>query len=451
MIRLLLSAPASGSGKTVMTCALLSALRHRGLAPVGFKCGPDYLDPMLYAAACGIPGRTLDAFFMEPNCLRLWFARGCQNHGAAVCEGAMGYYDGLGGVSDACSTYAIARTLDLPVVLVLSVRGAALTLAAQIRGLASFRRDSHVAAVLLSGGTPELQRTLAPVLEREGGIPVLGGLPTLSQGELPSRHLGLASDVPHLSERFHALGTALEHHADLDRLAALCEGPPPDPPRLPQKPPAVRIAVAQDAAFSFLYPETVDALRDAGGEIVWFSPLRDASLPGMIGGLYLPGGYPELYAAALAENIPLRRSIAAAVREELPTVAEGGGFLYLSASLQDSSGASYPMAGVLPGQGFPAGKLVRFGYTSLEAEADSLLFRRGESVPAQEFHHWDSTHPGEDLRAVKPLTGRSWPCAYGSPTLYAGFPQLSFAGRPVLAERFVEAAASYRNGNKYGT
>ncbi|MBQ1359057.1 MAG: cobyrinic acid a,c-diamide synthase, partial [Ruthenibacterium sp.] len=207
-----------------------------------------------------------------------------------------------------------------------------------------------------------------------------------------------------------------------------------------------RIAVARDEAFCFSYAETLESLRDAGAELVFFSPVHDAALPGGAGGLYLPGGYPELYAGQLSQNAAMRRAVRRAVEAGLPTVAECGGFLYLGRSLEGEDGAVHPMAGALPGAGVRRQKLVRFGYAQLTARADSLLLRAGETVPVHEFHYWDSTENGAAFNAQKPATGRSWTCGFAGPALYAAFPHLYFAGRPQLAERFVRAAAAFQSG-----
>ena len=176
-------------------------------------------------------------------------------------------------------------------------------------------------------------------------------------------------------------------------------------------------------------------------ELCYFSPLRDAALPQHIGGLYLPGGYPELYAAQLAANTAMRCAINTAVQRGLPTVAECGGFLYLGQTLEDDAGTAHPMAGVLPGEGFRVGRLVRFGYAALTPQADSMLFRAGEPVPVHEFHHWDSTCNGTAFAAQK-ANGRHWDCGFANGHLYAGFPHLYWAGTP-LPQRFVTAAAQY--------
>ena len=195
---------------------------------------------------------------------------------------------------------------------------------------------------------------------------------------------------------------------------------------------------------SLTYAETLEAFRDAGAEVVFFSPLRDTALPENIGGLYLPGGYPELHAKELSENTSLLREIKQKIESGLPTAAECGGFLYLGQSLTDAEGQSWPMAGVLPGEAKDAGRLVRFGYAALSADSDSMLFRAGESFPIHEFHHWDSTANGVALAAKKPVGGAEWRCGFIDEHFYAGFPHLYWAGTP-LPERFVAAAESYQN------
>ena len=446
MIQFLLAAPRSGSGKTTMTCALLMALKRRGCAPCAFKSGPDYIDPMFHRAVLGVESRSLDLFFSAPETVRTLYAKGAAGHGAAVCEGAMGFYDGLGGVSDRASAWHLADTLGLPVLLVVEPKGQSLTLAAELKGLVNFRTPSHIAGILLNNCTARMHALLAPMLEKETGLPVLGFLPKLPEAVIGSRHLGLytAAEVENLQQKLALLADAAEEHIDWPRLLALCEKEPPALPVQPETPPArVRIAVAQDEAFCFTYAETLEAFRDAGAEVVFFSPLRDTALPENIGGLYLPGGYPELHAKELSENTSLLREIKRKIESGLPTAAECGGFLYLGQSLTDAEGQSWPMAGVLPGEAKDAGRLVRFGYATLSADSDSLLFRAGESFPIHEFHHWDSTANGTALAAKKPVGGAAWRCGFVNEHFYAGFPHLYWAGTP-LPQRFAAAAENYR-------
>ena len=363
MIRLLIAAPASGSGKTSVTCALLTALQKRGLDPCAFKCGPDYIDPMFHRSVLGVESHNLDLFLAEETAAQEQFRRWTAGHGAAVCEGVMGLYDGVGGTTDRASAWHVARTLDLPVILVVRPKGTSLTLAAQIQGLQAFREPDCIKGVILNDCTAMLYSHLKPMLERETGIPVLGCLPHLKEAEFESRHLGLytPAEIQNLAERLTVLAEALERYVDVERLLGLCDDGTAARAWPAEAARGVPIAVARDEAFCFTYPETLEALERAGARPAFFSPLEDRGLPAGACGLYLPGGYPELYAEALSANEPMRRAVAEAVRSGMPTVAECGGFLYLGKTLQDAGGAEWPMADVLPGRGFPAGKLVRFG------------------------------------------------------------------------------------------
>lgn len=451
MIECMIAAPQSGGGKTVMTCALLAALKQCGVSPCAFKCGPDYIDPMFHRAVLGIESHNLDLFLSSEETVRSLFARYTAGHGAAVCEGVMGYYDGVGGTTTRASAWHLADTLQLPVLLVLRPKGASLTLAASVRGLQNFRADSHLAGILLNDCKPMLYQTLAPMLERETGLPVLGYLPPMEQAQFQSRHLGLytSGEIADLTERVEALGQQAQKTLDLPKILELCRRPDTAKSVTP-KPAAehITIAVARDEAFCFCYAETLDALRAAGAEPVFFSPLRDVALPSGCGGLYLPGGYPELYAKQLSQNTAMRTAIRDAVQGGLPTVAECGGFLYLGKSLEDPQGAVWPMAGVLPGTGVRTERLVRFGYAELTSETDNLLLQAGERVPIHEFHYWDSTQNGEACTARKPTGTRSWKCGFASPQLFASFAHLYMAGTPQLAQRFAAAALQYERKQK---
>ena len=441
MMQFLVAAPCSGSGKTTVTLALLAALKARGADPCAFKAGPDYIDPMFHRQALGIPSHNLDLFLSGPDTVKALYARYAAGHGAAVCEGAMGFYDGQG-LTTRASAWELAHTLDLPVVLVVQPKGASVTLAAQIRGLLAFRPCSHLAGVILNHCPEKLYRMLRPMLEAETGLPVLGYLPPVPEALAESRHLGLwtPGEIPGLEAKIARLAQALV--LDWPRLEALTQkAPPAAAPAAPAAQNAVPLAVARDAAFCFAYAETLDALQQAGARLVFFSPIEDTALPEGVGGLYLPGGYPELYAQALSQNHAMRSSIARAVAQGLPTAAECGGFLYLGQSLEDPQGAVWPMAGVLPGCGTRAGHLVRFGYATLTAKTDSLLFRAGEQLPVHEFHHWDSSCNGTAFTARKNQTTQ-WDCGFASQNLYAGFPHLYWAGT-ALPQRFAAAAHAY--------
>lgn len=226
MIEWLVAAPASGGGKTVLACALLQALKRRGLSPCAFKCGPDYIDSMFHRAVLGVASCNLDLFLSDETAVRRLYARGCAGHGAAIVEGVMGLYDGLGGVTDRASAWHMADTLGLPVLLCLRPKGSSLTLAAQVKGLQAFRRDSHIAALFLTDCSAMLYQTLSPMLERETGLPVLGYLPHMETAVVESRHLGLrtAGEIKDLAARLCAVAAVLEETLDWPRFFALGRG-----------------------------------------------------------------------------------------------------------------------------------------------------------------------------------------------------------------------------------
>lgn len=441
MRRLMIAAMSSGSGKTVLSCGLLAALKARGISAEAFKCGPDYIDPMFHSRVLGVPSRNLDLFLQGEAGVRRTLAR--QRAQFGLLEGAMGFYDGVGGTDEA-SAWRVAQLTDTPVLLAVRPKGASLTLAAQIKGMQNFRENSHLAGLFLTDCKPMLYAHLRPILERETGLPVLGYLPPMEEARLESRHLGLltAGEIADFNDRFAAVARQLEKTADLEGILALGREAEPAVKTSQVQPPRVKIAVARDKSFCFYYADNLDALKEAGAELVFFSPLTDKALP-EADGLYLGGGYPELYLEQLSQNTGLLSEIRRAIQKGMPTLAECGGFLYLQQCLDSDQGQQFQLVGALPGRGFSTPRLQRFGYLHLMGDRDSMLFRSGEPVPAHEFHYWDCTANGTDLQARKP-NGKSWRCGYVGPRLYAAFPHLHFGGKIPLAQRFVAAMLDYQ-------
>ena len=441
--RILLAGTNSGCGKTTLTCALLQALVNRGLSVGAFKCGPDYIDPMFHSQIIGAKSANLDSFFFPGNTLRYLLAKNSTGCDVSVLEGVMGYYDGLGLDSCRASTYEVAKETHTPVVLVVGAAGAALSVLAVIQGFLSFLPDNQIQGVILNRCSPMAYPVLAEAIrQRFGGqIRPLGYLPPMPQCALESRHLGLvtAHETQELKAVLTSLGNLGTRYLDLDGLLELAQsaGKLPACPKeeLPSGSP-VRIAVAQDRAFSFYYADNLELLERLGAELCFFSPMKDEAIPQGCQGLILGGGYPELYGAALADNHSMRDSIKKAVEAGMPTIAECGGFLYLQESLTGPDGRVYPMVKALPGRACMTKKLVRFGYLTLEAKEDSLLLAAGERIPAHEFHYSDSDCCGSGYLAQKP-SGKCWECGVVNENLYAGYPHIHFGGNPQVARRFL--------------
>ncbi len=448
--RILLTAPASGSGKTLITCGILQALVNRGLKVASFKCGPDYIDPMFHGNVIGTKSRNLDTFFTDPDTTRYLFCKNASGCDVAVAEGVMGYYDGLGGMKTEGSTYDAACTLDLPTILIVNGRGASLSLLALVKGFLEYRKDSHIRAVILNQVSPMIYQGLKRQMEEELGIRVLGYVPKVTELALESRHLGLKlpGEIRELKEKLARLAEVLEDTLDLDGLLALAKEAPdlqavrPDFPVLPEgKRP--RIAVAQDEAFCFTYLDNLELLEDMGAELVPFSPLEDETLPEGAKGMILSGGYPELHAARLSGNTSMLRAIRRAVENGMPCIAECGGFLYLHRELEGADGVYYPMAGVIDAKAYRTDRLGRFGYITLEAGKDQLLGSRGMTIRGHEFHYWDSERCGEDFHARKPAGCREWDCVCAGESLYAGFPHLFYYSNPDAAYEFLKKCGEY--------
>ncbi|HWR23798.1 MAG TPA: cobyrinate a,c-diamide synthase [Feifaniaceae bacterium] len=435
--RILIAGTHSGCGKTTVTLAILSALKARELPLAAFKCGPDYIDPMFHREALGVFSRNLDPFFCTAGQLRAALAE--QSDEFSVIEGVMGYYDGAG-PEGAFSTYGVARDTETPVILVINAKGMYASAGALLRGFMGFKRQSNVRGVIFNGVPQGHYEGLKQIAMDAGAVP-LGFLPYERELSIGSRHLGLvtAGEIGDLQGKLRALGALAQEYIDIGGVLALAASAPTLNEKVQKISPIanVRVAVARDAAFCFLYEENLALLRALGCELCFFSPLSDTALPKNIGALYLPGGYPELHLVALAENAAMRSAVKTAVENGLPTLAECGGFLYLHDSLD-----GFPVAGVIPAKAYKTEKLQRFGYVTLTAKQGNLLCEAGESIRAHEFHYDESEFCGGAFTAQKP-NGRAWDCIHASESLWAGFPHLYFPANASFAERFVRKANDY--------
>ena len=459
--RIMLAAPKSGSGKTLLTCGLLEVLRRRGLNPIACKCGPDYIDPMFHRYVLGIPGRNLDSFFLPAEGVRKVLVDAVREEqaGIAVLEGVMGYYDGLGGTETSASSWEIAEITDTPAILVLDCKGASLSAAAMASGFLHFRKKSHIAGVILNRVSSMYYERLAAAVEEASGLPVLGYLPESEEYRMESRHLGLflPGEIDRLRERIGRLADQMEKSIAVDRVLEVAgmlplrienkekekaenesmeaESIAKFPACQEQKVTSrVRIGVARDEAFCFYYQENFRLLEQMGAELVYFSPLRDKKIPDRVDGLLFGGGYPENYARELAKNAAMRESIRRSIAAGMPFLAECGGFLYLHRTLEGSDGKHWEMAGVYPFDAYRTNRLRRFGYVR-------LLTSSGQEIHGHEFHYWESEDPGTDWEAVKPTGNRSWRCIHEKGGQIGGFPHLYYASCPDFLRKWLDECA----------
>lgn len=454
--RVMLAAPSSGSGKTMITCGILQAFVNRQLSPASFKCGPDYIDPMFHTKVIGAKSRNLDTFFTDEKTTRYLFARNASSAGVSVLEGVMGIYDGLGGTTARASSYELASVTDTPVILIVNARGMSLSVIPLIQGYLDYQKRLGrpvIRGVILNQMTKMTYLMLKDLIQEQTGIRAYGYVPRLSDCTIESRHLGLVTpdEITGLQETLMRLSGELEQCLDIDGILTLAneakdyEENEMQSPKSFQKEKA-KIAVAVDEAFCFYYQDNLGLLSEMGAEIVTFSPLHDRELPKGIGGLILGGGYPELYASELSANMSMKEQIAEAIRSGMPYLAECGGFMYLHEEMEDMEGHAYPMCGVIPGRSYRTEKLGRFGYITLSSDQEvsgQQLLPPGETIRGHEFHYFDSTNSGSDYRAKKPAGRREWDCIHGSAATAAGYPHLYYWSNPQFAANFLHAAAHY--------
>jgi cobyrinic acid a,c-diamide synthase len=446
--RVVIAGTHSGCGKTSVAAGLLRALRRRGNQLQPYKVGPDFLDPPHLTQAAGRTCRNLDGWMLPQGTLTEIFARGAEGADAAVIEGMMGLYDGVGGTGDEGSTAEVARWLGAPVILVVDVSASARSAAASALGFTVFDPGLNVAGVIAnSAGGPRHVQTLRDALG-SSGIPLLGTLPTNPDVAVAERHLGL---LPPDDGAVDALADAVAEYVDLDAVLRIARTAPPVVAGVPVFPPmpmapAVRVAVARDEAFSFYYQDALELLEAHGAALLPFSPLRDAEPPPS-DGLYLGGGHPESFAAGLAENTSMRQAIASAVRGGLPVYAECGGLLYLTERIEDTGGRAHPMVGAVPGVTRMHDRPAALSYVTLQAVDDSLLLHSGETVRAHEFHYSTVALDGPVRFAYRSAEGRGIETGFDGvylPGGVASYAHVHLAALPAMAERFVAACRRSR-------
>ncbi|WP_037607275.1 cobyrinate a,c-diamide synthase [Streptacidiphilus rugosus] len=463
--RLVLAAPASGTGKTTVATGLMAALTARGLRVSPHKVGPDYIDPGYHALATGRPGRNLDAFMSGPERIAPLLAHGAAGADVAVVEGVMGLYDGAAQRGELASTAHVAKLLRAPVVLVVDASSQSRSVAALVHGFASWDPQVRIGGVILNRvASDRHELLLREALEEGGGVPVLGALRRSGGVATPSRHLGLVPVVERDAEALRAvreMGELVAAGVDLDALLALARSAPElhgpawnadeeiaalgsagSTALVPDAPSGTRpvVALAGGAAFSFSYAENAELLTAAGAEVVPFDPLHDEKLPERTAALVIGGGFPEVYASELSANRALRDEITALAQSGAPLAAECAGLLYLCRELDGK-----PMCGVLDAEAAMSPRLT-LGYREAVALSDSPLAVAGTRLAGHEFHRTVTT-PGAGPAPAwgwRAHDGRPTTEGFTSPTLHASYLHLHWTAAPALPARLVEHAARYR-------
>lgn len=467
--RFMIAAPKSGSGKTMITCALLQLLMDSGKNVLSYKCGPDYIDPMFHKKVLGVPSKNLDTFFTDEKTTVQLFLDERADGDFAVLEGVMGLYDGLGGIYEQGSSYHLAKVTQTPIILVVDAKGMGKSVLALIAGFLQYDTHHLIKGVLLNRMSKGYYDIIKPLIEKDLSVKVVGYFQEQKDIGLSSRHLGLVmpDELSDIKKQLNETADRLKKTIDMDLFIDIAEAADEigdsgsadvyneknigncDQNEFLQNKAinTVNIAVAMDEAFCFYYEDNLRMLEKCGAQLLYFSPLHDTSLPEDCDAMLLGGGYPELYAKELSKNVSMLNAIKKAFRAGMPTVAECGGFMYLHTYIHNQN-CVFDMAGALDGECHFKGKLVRFGYIELE-EKHSNFLPPDEKIRAHEFHYYDSTDNGADCIATKPATGRSYDCVISRDNYWLGFPHLYYPSNPHFAESLVRKAYEYRR-NKNG-
>jgi cobyrinic acid a,c-diamide synthase len=453
---LLVSGTASGVGKTTVALAIMAGLRRRGLAVQPYKCGPDFLDTGHHTRICGRAARNLDTWMLSVEANRSVLRNAARGADVIVAEGMMGLFDGKNGGTEIGSSAEIAKLLRLPVVLVVDAAKSARSVAAVVLGFEMFDAELRLAGVILNRVAGERHYEMVrEAIESSCKTKILGWLPLEPVIAIPERHLGLQAAAEQTADgheaAIDAFAALAAKHLDLDGLLQLecgLEMAGVEPARVATFSSAdvVRVGVPSDHAFSFYYQDNLDLLRGQGAEIVWFSPLTDASLPAGLDGLYLGGGYPELHAERLSSNRQMLEEVRTFAASGRPVYAECGGMLYLSESLSVDED-SYAMAGVLPLSMQMTDRLVQFGYVTVEFTEDCLLGRKGTVVRGHSFHHSRMASQGDvatNYHVQYSMSGKEEREGYRQGNVLASYIHVHFRANPAVAENFVAAIRQAR-------
>ena len=450
--RVMIAAPKSGSGKTSVTIAFLENLKKRGIKVCSFKCGPDYIDPLFHKSVLGIPSYNLDTFFTDEKTTDDIFKMHSKDFEFAVMEGVMGLFDGLSGVREEGSSYHLAKVTDTPIILTVDTKGACRSIIPLIAGFKAYDTEGLIKGVILNRTSEAVFNLLAPMIEKETGIKVVGFIPDKKELTVQSRHLGLFTPdaQKNIEEIIEKLSEEFENNVDLDEILNISKQSEPDEESdfsdTAQKE-ICTIAVSKDEAFCFIYEDNIRLLKEMGAKIVYFSPINDERIPEDANGVLLVGGYPEEYLDKLSSNKSMLSSVKEAHEGGMPIVAECGGFMYLHKSIEDREKKEYKTAGIIDAKCTFTGRSVRFGYIEIKEKTPSFL-GEGGSIKGHEFHYYDSEKNGDSCIIGKPYKDRTYEGIIENKNVFLGFPHLYYPSNPEFAKNFVEKCVDYKNSKK---
>ncbi|BHH83700.1 cobyrinate a,c-diamide synthase [Desulforhopalus sp. 52FAK] len=432
-----ISGTSSGSGKTTVTLGLMAAFKQMGLRVQPFKCGPDFIDPGLHELVTGVKSRNLDLWMSGEEHTRKCFSTNIQDADIAVIEGVMGMFDG--GIS---SSGELSRTLGIANILVLDVRSMADSAAAIVKGFETYKEGADIKGVILNNVASERHLQLVTdAIKKNCKAEILGYLPRNLEFSIPSRHLGLLTgdEAPISYKNIAVLAQTIQHHIDLDRLMELCSTFAPIQNKTktavePKEP--CRIAVARDKAFCFYYEDNFDIFKEHGAELVFFSPLTDKKLPENINGIYLGGGYPELYAMELSENSSMLENVRTWIENDGAVYAECGGFMYLTKGIVDHDGNQHSLVGAFPVLSAMQSKRASLGYREVITQAPSCFGPKNTTLRGHEFHYSNIEEMDSSIPRIYQVNNGAQE-GYNYRRVLGGYMHLHFGYSPQVTTAFI--------------
>jgi cobyrinic acid a,c-diamide synthase len=443
--RIVIAGTGSGVGKTTVTIGLMAALIKKGLTVQGFKCGPDYIDPTYHTTVTKRVSRNLDSWMLSKETVLDIFQHGSKGADISILEGVMGFFDGKNPKNNEGSTADLAMITNSPVLLVVNCASMARSAAAIVKGFQAFAEGPNIVGVIANRvGSEGHFKIVKTAIEQECQVPVIGYLKRELEIEIPERHLGLIPSIERgeLDSFFDKLGELVLETVNMEQFLELTKSEPlivKQPSLFDKKREStVRIAVAKDAAFNFYYPENLELLQAYGAELVYFSPLADEEVPVNSDGLYIGGGFPEEFASELSKNSIAKKSVKAAIEKGLPTLAECGGFMYLTEAIETTQKDRHEMTGVIPGQVKMQTKLASLGYRDISGQPKNFLLKEDEKAKGHEFHystyHYDDeishAYETKGMRGVKKE-------GYLKKNLVAGYTHFHFASNTEMIENWI--------------